>query len=75
MHDLDHAGIGLVARLQRIAPVNEQDRAVGKHNGAARRSGESCQPRQALFAGRQVLVLLAVGVRDDKAFEAAFVQS
>ena len=53
--------VHLVADLQRVAAVDEQHRAVQQHDRGARRTGEARQPGEALLAGRQVFVLVAVG--------------
>jgi hypothetical protein len=57
--------------LHRIAAVDEDRRALGEHDGGARRTGEAGEPGQALLARRQVFVLLAIGARYDETVEAA----
>ena len=65
------AGVDLVARLQRVAAVDEQRGARRQHDRDAGRAGEAGQPGQPLLGGRHVFVLVAVGARHDEAGEAA----
>ena len=69
VHDLEQAGVDLLARLQRVAAVDEQRRAVGEHDGAAGRAGEAGDPGEPLVGRRHVFVLVAVGARHDEAVE------
>ena len=66
--------IDLVARLQGVAAVHEQHRAVGKHDRAAGRAGEAGEPGQALLRRRDIFVLMRVGARQDEAGEPARLQ-
>ena len=65
--DREDFGIGLVAHLQRVAAVDEDDRAVGEHDGDAGRAGKPGQPLQPLGAGRHIFALMLVGTRHDEA--------
>ena len=71
VHDREHRGVDLVARLQRVAAVDEQRGAVGQHDRGAGRAGEAGQPGQPLLGRRHVFVLMAVGARHDEAGEPA----
>ena len=70
VHDLEQVGVDLLARLQGVAAVDEQRRAVGQHDGAAGRAGEAGDPGEPLVRRRHVFVLVAVGARHDEAVEA-----
>ena len=63
--------IGLRRRLHGVAAVDEQHRALGQHDRNAGRAGEAGEPGEALFARRQIFVLLAVGARHHEAVEPA----
>ena len=67
-------GVDLVAHLQRVAPVDEDRRAVGEHDRGAGRAGEAGQPGEPLLGRRHVFVLMPVGARHDEAVEAAPLQ-
>ena len=56
-------GIRLVRRLKRIAAIDEQDSAVTQHDAEPGRPGEPGQPCQSFGVGRQIFVLVFVGVR------------
>ena len=71
MLDRKQRDVDLVAHLQQITPVHENHRAVGKHDRGAGRAGEAGEPREPLFGGRHVLVLMPVGARDDETVEPA----
>ena len=61
--------IDLVAHLQRVAAVDEDDGAVGKDDRHAGRAGEAGQPVQPLGAGGDIFALMLVGARHDEAVE------
>ena len=69
--DGEQGGIDLVARLGGVAAVDEQRGAVGEDDRGAGRSGEAGEPGEALLAGRQIFVLMAVGMGHDEAVEPA----
>ena len=48
LQHLEQGGVGLRARLQRVAPVDEQRRCLLQHDGHAGRSGEAGEPGQPL---------------------------
>jgi hypothetical protein len=64
-------GIHLLARLQRIATVDEQHRAVHENDRGAGGAGKAGEPGQPLLAGGDIFVLLAIGARHDPAGQAA----
>ena len=59
------------ARLQRVAAVDEQRRAVVQDHRGAGRAGEAGQPGEPLLARRHIFVLVAVGARQDEAGQPA----
>ena len=61
--------VDLIAHLQRVASVDEDGGAVGKHDCEARRAGEACEPCKALGVRGHVFVLVFVGARNDEAVE------
>ncbi len=63
--------IDLLGRLQGVAAVDEQHRAVFQHGGEAGRAGEAGQPGQPFVRRRDIFVLLGVGARYDEAGEIA----
>src|ERR1043165_948477 len=71
MLDRENRGVDLLARLELVAPVDEQHRTLGKHQGDAGGSGKAGEPREPLLGRRHVFVLVAVGVRYDEAVEPA----
>ena len=71
MLDGENRGVGLRLRLHGVAAVDEQHGALGEHDGRAGRTGEAGQPGEALFARRQIFVLLPVGARHHEAVELA----
>ena len=74
MFDGEGRRVHFIARLHRVAAVDEQDGAIGQHDGDAGRAGEAGQPGEPLGAGRHIFVLVAVGARHDKTVEAAPLQ-
>ncbi len=71
VRDGEQRAVDLVARLGGVAAVDEQHGAVGEDDRGAGRSGEAGQPGEALLAGGQVFVLMAVGMGHDEAVEPA----
>ena len=71
MLDGEEFRIDLRRRLHGVAAVHEQRRALGQHDGGARRAGEAGEPGQPFLAGRQVFVLLAVGARHHESVQPA----
>ncbi len=67
--------IDLHRRLHGVAAVGEQRGAVGEHDRRAGRAGEAGEPGEALLAGGQIFVLLAVGARHHETVEAALLQA
>ena len=63
--------IHLFARLHRVAAVDEDDGALGKHDRNTGRAGEAGQPGEPLGAGRHIFVLIAVRARHDEPVEVA----
>ena len=68
--DVYQRRIGLVRRLQRVAPVGKQHSLVGEHEGRAERAGKPGRPGEALVGVRQVLVLVLVVMRHVEAIKA-----
>ncbi len=62
--------VDLLARLQGIAPIDEQHRPLHEDDGGAGGAGKAGQPREPLLRCRHVFVLVAVGVRNDEAGQA-----
>ena len=71
MLDGEDRPVDLLARLQRVAAVDEQNGAIHQHNGSAGRAGEAGEPSEPPLAGRHIFVLMAVGARHDKAGQIA----
>ncbi len=69
-HHLEEVPHHLPARLQRVAPVDEERRPVGQHDGEPRRAGEPGEVRQPLVMGGHHLVLVRVGARHEEAVDA-----
>ena len=69
--DREQLGVGLLTRLQRIAAIDEQHRALRRDDGSACRAGETGKPGEPLFGRRQIFVLVTVGVGNDEGVEAA----
>ena len=67
VHDREQRGVDLLARLQRVAAVDEQRGAVRQHDRGAGRAGEAGQPGEPLLGRRHIFALVAVGVRHDEA--------
>ena len=71
MLDGEDRFVDLGVGLHGVAAVDEDRRLFGEHDGRAGRAGEAGQPGQPLFARRQILILLAVRARHNKAVEPA----
>ncbi len=71
MLDREACAVDFLGDLHLIAAVDEDRRAVGEHNGDARRAGEAGEPGEPRVARRHIFVLVAVGARHDKAVEPA----
>ena len=69
--DRHQAGIHLLARLQSVATVHEQYRALHEHDGNTGGAAETRQPGQSLLTSGDVFVLLPIGARHDESGEAA----
>lgn len=69
--DRHQAGIHLLARLQSVATVHEQYRALHEHDGNTGGAAETRQPGQSLLTSGDVFVLLPIGARYDESGEAA----
>ncbi len=67
--DRKNRGVDLLARLERVAAIDEQRRAVGEHDRNTRRAGKPGEPFQPLFRRRQVFVLLLIRARQHEAAE------
>jgi len=72
--DGEGAGVDLAAHLQRVAPVDEDERAVAQHQCHAGRAGEAGEPPQPLGARRHIFALMLVGARHQEAVEPVFVE-
>jgi hypothetical protein len=59
-------GIHLIARLQGVAPIDEQHRPMHQDDGDAGGAGKASQPSEPLLRSRHVFVLVAVGARHDE---------
>ncbi len=68
-HRLDDGEIDLIARLNRIARIDEEHGAVLQHDSEAGRAGEPGQPGEPFVRGRHIFVLVAVGARHDETVE------
>ena len=71
MLDSEDRAVDFLAHLHLIAAVDENHRAVGKHDRGAGRAGEAGEPGEPLVGRRHVFVLEPVGARHDEAVEAA----
>ncbi len=71
VRDLEQRRVHLLARLQGVAPVDEQRRTLHEHDGNARRAGKSGEPFEPLLRRRHIFVLVAVGARHYEAGEPA----
>ena len=71
MLDRENRAVDFLAHLHLVAAVDEEDGAVGKHDGEPGRAGEAGEPGEALGARRHVFVLEAVGARHHEAVEPA----
>jgi hypothetical protein len=69
--DGEHRAVDLVDRLQGVAAVDEQGGTVAQDHRDAGRAAEPGEPGQPFVARRHVLVLLAVGARDEEAVDPA----
>ena len=69
LQHFEQRGVGLRARLQRVAPVDEQRRRLLQHDGHAGGSGEAGEPGQALGGRGEEFVLVLVAMRNEKALE------
>src|SRR5262249_3435536 len=58
--DREQRDIHLLACLQRVASVDEQQRALHQHDGDAGRAGKAGQPGESLLGRGHVFVLMAV---------------
>ncbi len=74
MLDREQRHVDLVAHLQQIAAVDEDDGAVGQYDGGAGRAREAGEPDEPFLGRRHIFVLMAVGARHDEAVEAAALQ-
>ena len=59
----------LASDLERVAPVDEDRRLLGKHDGRAGRALEACQPGEALGVASDIFAHMLVGERDDEPVE------
>ena len=71
MFDREQRAVDFLAHLHLITAVDEQRRAVGKHDGDTGRAGEAGEPGEPLVGGRDVFVQIAVGARHNKAVKPA----
>ncbi len=71
VRDFEQRSVDLIARLQGVAAVDEQHGPVEKHDCRAGRSGEAREPREPLFRGRHILVLVRVGAGQHEARQSA----
>jgi len=69
--DAPGIGVDLLARLQRVAAVDEHRGLSGKNDRDPGRTSETGQPGQAFFRWRHVFVLLLIGARNDKSGQVA----
>jgi len=63
--------IHLLARLQRVAAIDEKHGALHQNDGDTGRTGEAGQPGEASLRGGHVFILVAVGARHDESGQAA----
>ena len=66
MLDAENFAVDLFTHLHLIAAIDENNRALGEHDGKARRSGEAGQPGEPLGARRHVFVLKTIGARHNE---------
>ena len=64
-------GVGLVAHLQRVAAIDEDRCAVAQDDRRAGRTGEPRQPFQPVGARSDILALMLIRARHEKAVDAA----
>ena len=69
-HHLEQRRVGLVARLQRVAPIGKQHGPLRKHEGRAERAGKPAHPGEALIRVWQVFVLIFIVMGHVEAIEA-----
>ena len=74
LQHLEQRLVGLGARLERVAPVDEQRRLLIEHHRRPGRSGEAREPGQALELGGEILVLVLVAMGNEKALELSRLQ-
>jgi hypothetical protein len=67
---LPHNGVGLRLRLQHIAAVGEDGRAIGQHDRQAGAAGEPGEPSQAFGRWGDVFAEMLVGAGDEEAVQA-----
>jgi hypothetical protein len=67
---IEQRAVDLIARLQGVAPVDEDRRLFFEHDRHAGRAGEARQPGQPVEGGRHIFVPPFVLVRHDHAVEA-----
>ena len=60
MRECENRAVHLVARLQRVAAIGEQHRAVGEYDRAAGRAGEAGEPGKAFLGRRHVFILMTI---------------
>jgi hypothetical protein len=63
--------VHLLARLQRVATVDEQHRPLHQHDRRTGGTGEAAEPGEALLAGGDIFILVAIGARHDPAGQIA----
>ena len=69
--DRKNRAVDLIARLERVAAVDEQRRTVGEHDCHAGRAGKPGEPFEPLVRRRHSFVLLLVRTRQHEAVEPA----
>ncbi len=74
MLDAENIGVGLLARLQGIAAVCEQHRAIRENQRIAGRAGEAGEPGESFLGCGQIFALMAVGMRHQESVESAPLQ-
>ena len=67
-------GIHLLARLERVAAIDEEDGPLHEDDRRAGAAGKAREPGQPLLAIRKIFVLVAIGARHDQAGQAATCQ-
>ena len=58
--------VHLMLDLHAVAPVDEDARHIGQHDGKARRSGEARQPLQPFVAGGDIFALMDIRARHEE---------